>query len=355
MISGDRSILQGKKGAFWYTLEELRKHWERIDVICPFVCHGEPCPPRPTSRTGRTTKLVTHERTYFPNVFFHPCPQGLWYQPFWIKKKGQELIGDHGHNVMTVHEYPPFYNGIGAWWLHKKTGIPYALEIHHIVGCPHAASVVEWVGRLMYRPYFFFLGKKAKRIRTVNDETKAILKRWGVKEEQLRIISSFYLDRDALRPDSSIRKIYDVVFCGRNVPSKGLKELRIATEKIGATLIAIGADQWLETKEDVYRAMQSGKVFVMNSKSEGGPRVLLEAMALGLPVISTRVGVASNVIRDGVNGIFTTGEPDDLGQKIQMLLADEDLRERLGEEACKIGFDREILVKSYAQFLKSLA
>lgn len=333
MISGDRSILQGKKGAFWYTLEELCKHWERIDVICPFACH---------------------ERTYFSNVYFHPCPRGLWYQPFWIKKKGKELIGEHHHDVMTVHDYPPFYNGIGAWWLHKKTGIPYALEIHHIVGYPCAASVSEFIGRLMYRPYFFFWGKNAKRIRVVNKELKEMIKKWGIEKEQLRIISSFYLDRKILKPDPLIRKTYDVVFCGRDVPNKGLKELRAATENLGVTLLAIGTDRWLETKEEVYRAMQSGKIFVMNSRSEGGPRVLLEAMALGLPVISTRVGIAPMVIRDGMNGIFTTGESNDLAQKIQMLLGDAALQKRLGQEACKIGFDRETLVKHYADFLKTL-
>ena len=83
--------------------------------------------------------------------------------------------------------------------------------------------------------------------------------------------------------------------------------------------------------------------------------MLLEAMALGLPVISTRVGIAPYVIRDNVNGLFTDGTSDDLAQKIQMLLRDKNLRKRLGEEARKItGFEREVAVESYADFLKSL-
>ena len=35
MISGDRSVLEGKHSAFWYTLQGFRKHWDRIDIICP--------------------------------------------------------------------------------------------------------------------------------------------------------------------------------------------------------------------------------------------------------------------------------------------------------------------------------
>lgn len=338
MISGDRSILQGKKSAFWYTLEELRNHWERIDVICP-----------------RNAECRVKNEELFENVYFHPCRRGLWYQPFWIKKKGEELIRAYKHDVMTVHEYPPFYNGIGAWWLHRKTNIPYVLEIHHIVGYPKPASIAEWIGYKMYRPYLFFFGKNAKRIRIVNFETGEVLKKWGVWNDRIKIIFSLYIDRKVLQPDSSVEKKYDVVFCGRDVPNKGLEALRTATERIGATLLAIGADLWLETKEEVYRAMQSGKIFVMNSKSEGGPRVLLEAMALGLPVISTQVGIAPYVIKEGMNGLFTTGTPDDLVQKIQKLLEDADLRKRLGEEARKIsGFERETSVKRYADFLKSL-
>ena len=35
MISGDRSLAQEKKGAFYNTLEEFHKYWDRIDIITP--------------------------------------------------------------------------------------------------------------------------------------------------------------------------------------------------------------------------------------------------------------------------------------------------------------------------------
>ena len=52
MISGDRSILQGKKGAFYHTLQEFSKHWERIDVICPRVSSSTVPRPRPRGGGG---------------------------------------------------------------------------------------------------------------------------------------------------------------------------------------------------------------------------------------------------------------------------------------------------------------
>ena len=129
MISGDRSILEGKQGAFWYTLQELRKHWDRIDIICP----------KPKSAE---IEMFDGEHHYSPKdtaggeVYFHPSSRNLWYQPAWIQKKGEELYNKHKHAVMTVHDYAPFYNGRGALKLSKRIGIPHVLEIHHIVGWP---------------------------------------------------------------------------------------------------------------------------------------------------------------------------------------------------------------------------
>ena len=114
---------------------------------------------------------------------------------------------------------------------------------------------------------------------------------------------------------------------------------------------------WSEEGIDVYRKIQSAKVFVMNSKSEGGPRIALEAMALGVPLITTKVGLMPDVIRHGTNGFFVTGDAKDLADTMQKLLADGALRERIGKEARKIlnEFERETLIKRYAEFLQSHA
>ena len=119
MISGDRSILQRRNGAFWYTLQELRKHWDHIDIICPCT-RAQIHENQRRAKAGRAS-LVGGK------VFFHPSPSSLWKQTSWITSVGSELIEKHRHDVMTVHEYPPFYNGLGARRLAKKYKISYAL------------------------------------------------------------------------------------------------------------------------------------------------------------------------------------------------------------------------------------
>ncbi len=371
MVSGDRSILQRKRGAFWYTLQELREYFDRIDVITPRSI---------ILPTSGTLKSKAGESSLIGGrVFFHPCQKRLTHQPWWIKKKGKELIEMFGHEVMTVHEYPPFYNGIGARRLARRMKIPYALEVHHIVGYPHAASLSELIARRMSHSYFKRASRRADAVRVVNRQVFDQLNKWGVEADKMQIIPSFYLDKDVLTTRKAPPVIYDVAFCGRLVPNKGLPQLIKAISKFeNARLVVIGDGPardkyekfanslglqdrvffvgWLPTLEAVIEAMLSASMFVLPSKSEGGPRVLVEAMAAGMPVISTKIGIAPEVIKDGENGLFTTGMPDDLAEKIRILRGDEGLRKRFSAEAPKIleRFERRKLVKEYAEFLQNL-
>ena len=359
MISGDRTLASGRQGAFYEMLKEFSKHWERIDVICPYA-EGAQVPP-----------------SGIQNVFLHPCPRGLSFQRRWIEERGQELAREHSYGVMTVQEYPPFYNGLGARKLLKKIKIPAVLEIHHIVGWPLAASLSERIGYALSRLFLASHAKHFDAIRVVNDATKKKLALWGVPNEKIHVVSSMYLDHELLKFNPSAEKKYDIAFSARLVANKGLFELLKAVKMLqGVKLLVMGdgllkpkaevyakqlgiADRvtfagWLPTQSDVIFGMQSAKIFVMNSKSEGGPRVVLEAMALGLPVVATSVGVVPDVIRHEKNGMMSDGTSEDLALRISGLLSNDQLRSKLGSEAQKIKekFEKKRLLEAYADFIK---
>lgn len=75
-------------------------------------------------------------------------------------------------------------------------------------------------------------------------------------------------------------------------------------------------------------------IFVLPTYAEAMPMSVIEAMAAGLPVISTRVGGIPELITDGVDGLLVApGDVPALAQKIYFLVNDPEKRAELGEKA----------------------
>lgn len=92
------------------------------------------------------------------------------------------------------------------------------------------------------------------------------------------------------------------------------------------------------TKE-ILNKMVSASLFVLSSDYEGMPNALMEAMALGVPCITTdcKPGGARELIKNNINGIITPiGDVDKLAQAMDELLKDKDKAERLSVEAKNI-------------------
>lgn len=82
---------------------------------------------------------------------------------------------------------------------------------------------------------------------------------------------------------------------------------------------------------DLYR---SADIFVLPSISEGTPRVIGEAMAFGLPVVSTRAGGIPDLVEDGKTGLLVApGNPYQLGRAIRRMATESRLREAIVREA----------------------
>jgi glycosyltransferase involved in cell wall biosynthesis len=85
---------------------------------------------------------------------------------------------------------------------------------------------------------------------------------------------------------------------------------------------------------DIERYLDSSCIFVQPSLVEGMSNVILEAMAAGLPVVSTRTGAAAEIIQNGVNGLLVdAGSSEQIRDAILRIVSDEDFAQRIGMEA----------------------
>ncbi len=84
------------------------------------------------------------------------------------------------------------------------------------------------------------------------------------------------------------------------------------------------------TSSTVYAASD---IVMLTSDNEGMPVSLIEAAAVGIPAVTTRVGSAPEVVLDGVTGLVTGTDTAELADAAGRLLDDDGLRQRLGDAA----------------------
>ena len=113
-------------------------------------------------------------------------------------------------------------------------------------------------------------------------------------------------------------------------PERKDLEAMCAAMGIAAQVRFLGAMAHGPTLAEVAKA----DIFVLASFAEGLPVALMEAMALGVPCVSTTIAAIPELIRDGQNGLLVPpSNPEALREALQRLVADEDLRREFGKAA----------------------
>lgn len=178
-----------------------------------------------------------------------------------------------------------------------------------------------------------------------------------------------------LRKDTCLAEPIRLLYVGRLVPVKGLKYLfqalkDLVEHDLPLTLWLVGdgyhrpqleslaADlrisEHVEFRgripfgQELFRAYREADIFVLPSLSEGIPKTLLEAMASGLPIVTTRVGGIPDVVKDNETGLLVEPRsPEQLAQAIGSLIRDQNLRRRLISNG--YAFVREHTVEKQAE------
>ena len=365
MLSGDRDVAAGRRGPFYYTLEGLSREFDRIDVLTPNVPNAQAC-------------------TIHDGVHVHPSPGGRLWHARWLIRRGRALAAERRYHLIVSHDYGIFSNGIAAARLSRRIGVPYVSEIHHVPAHPRRAQWWESAAKLGYRAYVGFAAGRARAIRVVNrQQVPELLRQWGVPSEKILVLPSAHVDREVFHPGDDSRP-YALGFVGRLVANKGLDylvrifaavaadapesrflvvgdgpEANTLQRRLAATGVEGRVDRiaWVDGPDDLAALYRQMDALACTSRSEGGPRVCLEAMACGTPVFSTPVGLMPEIIDHGLNGWLLPWDAKAGADLVTRMLGAPEALAGAGAAARRATepFTRERILSAYARAYRDLA
>jgi len=111
-------------------------------------------------------------------------------------------------------------------------------------------------------------------------------------------------------------------------------------------------------RHDLPAIYDAASVVTLTSRFEGLPRVLVEALASGVPVVAMDVDGVAEVVRDGVNGFLVeAGDVAAMAARVNQLLEDENLRATFAAHSGEglEAFDRDVMVRQQEALYEELA
>jgi len=282
-----------------------------------------------------------------------------------------ELVREHRLAVIHAHDDKTL---LYAWFLRLKMPglkIMYTCHSHAVYGRSDFTGFGRYLDfKIRQRIQISLMKRYQKPIITVSHETGRRLTANGLSVEDIAVLHNG-IDIDVWRPDNArpvLRSELEIPEGGKLVGTVARitydKDLptfyrvaeRVANRLPGVAFVIVGdgyGDELPRAREEVARRglerlihftghrndlrdiYVSFDVFLMTSLTEGMPNTLLEAMALGVPSVSTSVGGVPELLEHGNGGFLApVGDADALADHVINLLADSSLRSACGE-ACR--------------------
>lgn len=170
-----------------------------------------------------------------------------------------------------------------------------------------------------------------------------------------------------------------VLFLGWIIPTKGVEELVAAWSALSPQrwrlLLAGPGDQNFKNQlitrykpnnidfigelahKDAMRSMARCSIFVLPSYTEGFPNAVLEAMAMGKPIIASSVGAIPDMLSEDCGILVRPKNIDEIRNALALLIQNENLRSSLGENARKKArgkYSVEVVFAAYTDIWQNL-
>jgi len=253
--------------------------------------------------------------------------------------------------IARIHAHWATYPATAAWIISSLTNIPFSFTAHaHDLFLPDGLLAEKT--------------KAADFLVTISEYNRNQLQRLGVDCAKVRVVHCGVDIRKFAPADRVLRKKRHILAVGRLVPIKGFETLidacRIlkgdgfdfSCEIVGSGPLVKSLERQIEnsdiadrvsltgfaSQEAICRKLSESALFVLPSREtpngdrDGIPVVLMEAMAMRVPVISTQLSGIPELIKNGISGILVPPEDSrQLADAIQHLLSDGDRSAELAE------------------------
>jgi glycosyltransferase involved in cell wall biosynthesis len=197
---------------------------------------------------------------------------------------------------------------------------------------------------------------RARRIVVPSVALRDLVLSWGVPRQKVTVLNNPVSpppldDHDELRRRHGFRGP-TLVFAGRLVPQKALDvALEALRRNEDVTLLLAGEGPYRDRlvrrahelgvadrahflgpqpRKTAFELLRAADAGLLPSRWENFPHMVVEALAVGTPVIASDAGGTTEILEDGVNGLVVAkGDAEALAQAIRRYFADPELRERL--------------------------
>ncbi len=364
--------------------EELVRHGYDVALVCPRGEYTEAFRERglrwiewslsrrslnPVAELDATRRLASIYRIELPDLVHHDTIKPNVYGALSVRRNRRRLGADRSPRVLNT------FMGLGFLF----AGSPRAF-LPRTVALP-----------IMRRAF----SGGVETVFSNAADRRRLIELGVVDESRSRVMVSEHVDTERFSPGGaepvdSARAVGrpdppTVLFAGRMLWDKGLAELMeaadILRERGVEARIALagspdpgnpacvpvetlraadheGRVDWLGHQSDMPALLRSADIAVLPSYHEGLPRFLIEAAAVGLPLVATDLEACRRVIRDGENGILVpVRDAVALADALERLVREPETRRRMGEAGRRIAareFDTRTTIQDWLELYEQL-
>ena len=295
------------------------------------------------------------------NLTVHRCPYFRLY-PF----------NNHVHRIFVDRRLRKMRDEIDVLHLHSPISPPLRTELPTIttIHTPlrHKSKMTPRTGlsKYLYKGQNIVSKKierdlieKSQKVTTVSESVRQDLQEYRLSKNNIEVTPNG-VDTAEFNPSLGNRNGHQLLYTGRLAAEKGLPDLFDAVHQINKTgqsyrLVLTGKGEYRDVLKDKAKRLniedridfagfvsrkrlielyENSDIFVFPTYYEGLPTSILEAMAAGLPIVSTTAHGVTDLLDHEETGLLSPpGESEKLASHIQRLLDDPQLREELGSAA----------------------